>query len=129
MLFIILGIISIIISTVRLIKNLKAKKEKSVKNWLTANIISVCLFMIPLITSWYVAENIKSNYIDYKTYMEDDFDQYGGLSREHSELINKHNNKIESVKKIKSKWFLTTCLFAVDLDDYVVDTLGMPTIS
>ena len=129
MLFIIFGIISIAISTVRLIKNLKAKKEKSVKNWLTANIISVCIFMIPLITSWYTAESIKSNYIDYKTYMEDDFEQYGGLSREHSELISKHNSKIESVKKIKSKWFLTTCLFAVDLDDYSINTLGMTVIS
>ena len=61
--------------------------------------------------------------------MEDDFEQYGGLSREHSELISKHNSKIESVKKIKSKWFLTTCLFAVDLDDYSINTLGMTVIS
>ena len=61
--------------------------------------------------------------------MEDDFKKYGGLSREHSELINKHNNKTESVKKIKSKWFLTTYLFAVDLDDYSINTLGMAIIS
>ena len=43
--------------------------------------------------------------------MEDDFDQYGGLSREHSELINKHNNKIETLMILAVNQFFTDFSF------------------